>query len=163
MKVASFINALLLVFLGLILCVSYYEEYINHSAPCPLCILQRFFIASCGITLMFNVHGYYCIKSLAASLLSCLCGSLIALYQWSQLLINDGVTHAPTFFGVPMYVWSAMLFFYISLALFLMIFFMPKKAEINPNLFAKAAYSLFLILLLFSVGSTFYVCGLFIC
>ncbi|MCH9620837.1 MAG: hypothetical protein S4CHLAM20_02410 [Chlamydiia bacterium] len=130
---------------------------------CPLCILQRFFMCGVGVFLLFNIKGPYSFKNLAGSLLSCVLGSIVALYQWSQLLINDGVSHAPKILSLPMYVWSAILFFAVALTLFFMMFFMKREEKIKANLFVKVAFGAFTIILITQIFSAFYSCGLFLC
>lgn len=116
-----------------------------------------------GVGLMFNISNPIHYKNFALSLLSCVLGEAIALYQWSQLLINDGITKAVKILSLPMYIWAAFVFFGLSLALFFLIFFFEKEKGSFSNFFIKGAYWLFFVLSLSQIFVTFYSCGLFLC
>lgn len=163
MRVIAFFNSFLLYFLVFILSISYLEQFAFGNSPCPLCILQRFFIIGIGTPLMFNITGSMNIKNIALSLLSCFLGAIVSLYQWSQLLINNGVSHAAKIFSLPMYIWAALLFFGVSILLFLMLFFMQPNERIPCTTFVKFAYGLFLLMTISQVIITFFTCGLFLC
>ncbi len=162
-KVLSYCNSLLLYALVIILSISYVEEFIFGNSPCALCVLQRFFMVGAGVGLMFNISHPVHYKNFALSLLSCVFGATIALYQWSQLLINDGVTRAVKILSLPMYIWAAFVFFGFSLILFFLIFLFEKQKVAFSNIFIKGAYWLFFLLSLSQIFITFYTCGLLLC
>jgi len=157
------LNGLLLYFISLVLCFSYYEQYVHSSEPCVLCILQRFFMCGIGIPLVFNIQGSFNFRNIAASILSCILGGIVALYQWSQLLINDGVTNAPIILSLPMYIWSALLFFGVMIVLLFMLFLMNNEKGPRWTLSSMVSYGLFMVILLSQIFVTYYMCGVFIC
>jgi disulfide bond formation protein DsbB len=145
---------LLLYGLTIILFVSYIEEFIFKNSPCSLCIVQRFFMVGIGVGLMFNISSAINYKNFVLSLLSCLLGSIVALYQWSQLLINDGVTEAVKILSLPMYIWAAFVFFGYALALFLLLFIFKKEQVKVSNPFIKISFWLFFIVSLSQIFAT---------
>ncbi len=163
MKIFAFVNALLLYILFFVLLMSYYEEFVNARPPCSFCVMQRFFMVGIAVPLMFNVVGPISYKNTAASLLSCVLGSVVSLYQWSGLLINDGVSTSPKIFDFPLYIWSTFLFFAVALCLFAMLFFMKSSYPAHFNLFTKVGYCLFFIMMLFQIVTAFYSCGALMC
>ena len=156
-------NVFLIYLLICVLAISYVEQYIYGNSPCPLCILQRFFILGIGVPLLFNITGPVNYKNIATSILSCVLGAIISLYQWSQLLINNGVTDFVKIFDIPLYVWSTLLFFGISIILFLMIFLMDTEVELNLHIYSKIAYISFIALVIIQSITTFSLCGLGYC
>ena len=163
MKIFHFFNSLLLCFLIFILCISYYEEFIYLNEPCSLCILQRFFIVGIGVPLTFNITGPICYRNISGSILSCILGSIVSLYQWSQLLINDGVSYAPKILSLPVYIWAAMLFFGVAVVLLLLSCILQKDVFVKRNLFSRISYCLFLIMVLSQIIVSFSKCGPFLC
>ena len=161
MKVIEFFNSVLLYVLVFILSISYVEEFVFGNAPCPLCILQRFFMVGIGVPLTFNISRSIHFKNFSLSLLSCVLGAIVSLYQWSQLLINDGISNATKIFSLPMYIWAALLFFGVSLLLFFILFFMKNGKSIDFNWFIKISYWLFFLMTFSQVVTTFYTCGVF--
>ena len=143
--------------------MSFYEEFISHSPPCPFCVLQRFFMAAVAVPLLFNIQGGQIKKNFVVSLFACILGAIVALYQWSQLLINDGVSYAPKFLTLPIYIWSAFVFFGSALVIMSLLFFLKPDHLFQKGYFAKIAYSLMFMILIAEIGATFYTCGLFLC
>lgn len=103
---------------------------------------------------MFNISSAINYKNFVLSLLSCLLGSIVALYQWSQLLINDGVTEAVKILSLPMYIWAAFVFFGYALALFLLLFIFKKEQVKVSNPFIKISFWLFFIVSLSQIFAT---------
>jgi disulfide bond formation protein DsbB len=163
MKIFSFFNSVLLLFLILILSISYYEEFVYMNEPCSLCILQRFFIVGIGVPLTFNITGSACYKNVAASVVSCVLGSVVSLYQWSQLLINNGVSNAPKLFTLPIYIWAAILFFSVALILLLLSCILKETLVVKRTMLASFAYYLFLAMVASQIIVTFSKCGVFLC
>ncbi len=163
MKIFNFFNSLLLCFLIFILCISYYEEFIYLNEPCSLCILQRFFIVGIGVPLTFNITGPICYKNISGSILSCILGSIVSLYQWSQLLINDGISYAPKILTLPMYIWAAMLFFGVAVILLLLSCILQRDVLVKRNLFTTVSCTLFIVMVISQIVLTFSKCGLFLC
>jgi disulfide bond formation protein DsbB len=161
MKVLAFFNALILYGLVLVMCFSYYVEYSLGLPPCPLCMLQRFFMVGIGTCLMLNISGKFGFKNMTAAILSCVLGSMISLYQWSMLLMNDGISYAPHLFSLPLYIWSAALFLAIALVLFVMLFFMKESAVVPRNGFINLGYTLFLVALFSEIITAYISSGLF--
>ena len=163
MKVFNFFNSLLICFLIFILCISYYEEFIFLNEPCSLCILQRFFIVGIGIPLTFNITGPIRYRNISGSILSCILGSIVSLYQWSQLLINDGISYAPKILSLPMYIWAAMLFFGVAVILLLLSCILQRDVLVKSNFFSKLSCILFLLMVFSQIIVTFSKCGIFLC
>ncbi|MCH9617044.1 MAG: Disulfide bond formation protein B [Chlamydiia bacterium] len=161
MRVLATFNALILYGLVFVMCFSYYVEYSLGLPPCPLCLLQRFFMMGIGTCLMLNISGKLGFKNIAAAILSCILGSIVSLYQWSMLLTNNGISYAPQLFSLPLYIWSAALFLSTSLVLFIMLFFMKESACVPRNAFINLAYVLFLVALISEVITTYLSSGLF--
>lgn len=163
MKTIGLLNSCLLYFLMFVLVISFTEQYYFGNELCSLCVLQRFFMVAVGVSLTFNITWKLHFKHIGLGILGCILGSVIALYQWSILLENDGISHAPKIFSLPMYIWSAMVFFFVSLFLFVLLFSMKPEQKIHNNLFSTIAFGSFFLIAVIACVSTFISCGYNLC
>jgi disulfide bond formation protein DsbB len=154
-KFFNFLHSLLLYLLVFVLSVSYYEEFVYFHQPCALCILQRFFIFGIGVCLTFNITGPIRYRNISVAVLSSLLGSVVSLYQWSLMLINNGVSYAPKIFSIPMYIWGAFFFFFMAVFLLLLSWGIKDSRSLTKSWFSSLALCLFIAMTVSQVVSSF--------
>ena len=163
MKFICFINSLCVYFIGAVLLLSLYQGFTIGMVPCPLCLLQRFFLTGVAIPLLFNIRGGRHLKNFTASLFACILGALVAFYQWSQQIANSGVSHAPQILSQPLHVWSAIFFMALAVIIILMMLFLNPRENFASDLFAKIAYIFFAMILVAEMVLVFGTCGIMMC
>jgi disulfide bond formation protein DsbB len=162
-KFLSFINSVLVYFIGAVLLLSLYQGFAIGVSPCPLCLLQRFFLTGVAIPLLFNIKGGRQLKNYTASLFACMLGAVVAFYQWAQLIENNGVSHAPQIFSQPLYIWSAIVFMALAIIIIIMMLFMNPLENFKADLFGKVSYIFFAMILVAEMVLAFSTCGIMMC
>ncbi|KTD17419.1 disulfide bond formation protein B [Legionella jordanis] len=156
--------------LGLAICcavllVAFYQQLIDHSLPCPLCLLQRACFIAVGLCLCMNLMSGIRVSFYGLMILSSLLGLGIALRQIFIHISPGDLGYGSPLLGLYLYTWSA-IGFAIIIGL-LSIGLMFDRAFYEPSTRPKwpsyVLMSFFLLLILANGLSTFLECGPFIC
>lgn len=158
-------NSLGLIVICAVFIFAFAEQLLNHSLPCPLCILQRICFAGIGICLMMNLRLGFKPSHYGLMLLQALLGLAIASRQF---LLHSGLNdpgYGSPVLGMYFYTWSALIFLLIigciAVALTLERGLDDLYKASNRGFTVLMGFFLFLILA--NGISTFLECGPYIC
>lgn len=158
-------NALMLLVLMGILTAAYYQQYCKHEVPCPLCILQRLGMIGISTGLLLNLRFGVQIKHYAISILSCLVGGAIALFQMSLHFCPDSPSFGIPVCGLGLYTWSFIVFCcsLFAIIIFLFLYESDQKKKVSMNFFEHFAFFVLFALTVLNLITTYLECGLSYC
>ena len=104
------LNALGVLAICVVLLVAFYDQFVNHELPCPLCLLQRVACIAVLCGLLLNVvkgpkPDHYSIMIIGAFF-----GAAVSLRQISLHIIPPDPGYGQPFFGMHYYTWAFLVF-----------------------------------------------------
>ncbi|CEK09581.1 disulfide bond formation protein B [Legionella hackeliae] len=158
-------NILGLILTCIILGFAFYQQLIDHSLPCPLCLLQRLCFIAVGLCLCMNLMNGIRVSYYGLMFLASLLGLGIALRQIFLHISPGDLGYGSPLLGLYLYTWSAIGFVIIIGLLAISLLFERAFFEQSspPGRFTFILTCLFLLLILANGISTFLECGPFIC
>ncbi|KTC78185.1 disulfide bond formation protein B [Legionella brunensis] len=154
-----------LILVCLVLGFSFYQQLIEHTLPCPLCLLQRLCFIGVGLCLCMNLMNSIRTSYYGLMFLSALLGLGISLRQIFLHVAPSDVGYGSPLLGLYMYTWSAIAFVIIMGLVAIALLFERGFYESSsaPRHWHYLLSSLFLLLILANGISTFLECGFFEC
>lgn len=151
--------------ISFLLILAFLDQLFFHDLPCPLCLLQRISFVAIGLCFLMNLRIGFRPAHYGLMLLAALLGLAIATRQIYIHLSPNDPGYGMQFWGLHLYVWSAIGFITImSLIGIALIFDRGFKNPIKiQNKWLSALICLFLFLILANGISTFIECGPHVC
>ncbi|AKK24709.1 disulfide bond formation protein B [Pandoraea oxalativorans] len=114
-------NVAALVLISVALVGAFFEQFVKHELPCPLCLLQRAAFIGVGIGLAMNIRfgakpSHYVIALVATAI-----GLVISGRQTLLHVAPGADPYGSALWGLHLYVWSFLLFVAIGAAIVLML------------------------------------------
>jgi len=164
-KFHSIGNTLGLVVICAILILAFADQVYQHDLPCPLCLLQRLGFIAVGLCLCLNLKKGIHVSHYGLMILAAILGFCSALRQISLHTAPGDPGYGHNLLGIPMYVWSAIIFMTIIGCIAIAMLFEPGFTEKQQRIGRKsiALMSIFLILILANGISTLIECGTSVC
>lgn len=158
-------NMLGLVIVCIILIMAFYQQLIDHTLPCPLCLLQRVCFIGVGLCLCMNLREGIKISHYGLMILASLLGLGIALRQIFLHVTPGDLGYGSPLLGLYLYTWSAIGFVIIIGLIAISLLFERGFFETSsaPGRWLYLLMSIFVLLILANGISTFLECGPFIC
>jgi len=159
------VNALMILAIAILLCMSFILQYGFNELPCPLCLLQRvgFIITSIGF--MLNLRFGLRPSHYAITLLGALFTAFVALRQVALHVLPGTGAYGSSIFGFHLYTWSFIIaigiVLFTTIILGLDIQYIESKKK--PAAFTSVLHGLFALIFILTVGnfiSTLIECGL---
>ncbi|WED43336.1 disulfide bond formation protein B [Legionella cardiaca] len=164
-KVHQFGNFAGLVLICVVLALAFYQQLVEHTLPCPLCLLQRLCFIGVGLCLCMNLLNGIRINYYGLMLLTSLLGLGIALRQILLHATPGDLGYGTPILGLYLYTWSAIGFVIIMGVMAIALLFERgfHEQSSQPGRLSYLLASVFLLLILANGISTFLECGLSIC
>lgn len=159
------LNALGLLAVAAVLLAAFFDQFVFHDLPCPLCILQRAGFLGVAAGLALNVKFGPRPSHYAIMILSSLAGGAVSMRQTLLHIIPGEGAYGDAFFGLHFYAWALILFIVsITGSALLMLFdgqFVRPAAgtAVHRPVLGTAAMVLVLLLALANGLSTVIECG----
>ncbi|RAI03426.1 disulfide bond formation protein B [Acuticoccus sediminis] len=163
-RLAQQLNVLGLFALSAVLGVAFYDQFVNGSLPCPLCILQRAGFAAVGAGLALNVLRGPTPRGYGIMIIGAIAGGAVALRQIALHVVPGTGAYGPPFLGLHFYTWAFIVFAVIVLGCGLMLFLQREYGIAGrPGIFGTLAVLLFVLLVLGNGVSTLAECSTGLC
>lgn len=164
-KFHSIANALGLAIICVILILAFADQLYQHDLPCPLCLLQRAGLVAVGLCMCLNLKEGIHISHYGLMILAAILGFSAALRQISLHTTPGDPGYGHAMLGLPLYVWSAIVFMVIIACIAIAMLFEPgfKEKQQRPGRKSIALMSVFLVLILANGISTLIECGTSVC
>lgn len=148
------LNGLVLIIISTVLLSAFGVEIFEQEVPCPLCMLQRLCMIGAAIGCLLNVRFGIHMSHYGLTLLSCLCGGIVALRQISLHVCPGFPEFGIPILGLSLYTWSFIVFASTVLAVAGLLFlYNPPLKDFNES-FAFTTFGKLVFGLLFSVTAT---------
>ncbi len=156
------LNALMAIILMGIVTGAYYQQYVRHETPCPLCLLQRLAMIGASVGVLMNLRFGIRMRYTAFTLLSALFGGVVAGRQICLHICPGFPVFGYPVFGLSLYTWSFIAFFCTVVGVMILLFlYMPDQSiKQSLNWFEKFAFFMVLLLTFANVITTLIECGL---
>lgn len=152
-------NLLGLVGVCFILLIAFYQQFVFHELPCPLCLLQRAAIVGMGIGLVFNLMIKFREAHYGLIILSAITGLMIALRQiFLHVSPHDNGFGEP-FLGLHLYSWAALIFLSAIIVTSLLLLLDKWAGHIETNPVSRGLVLVFLLIVSVDTVSSFLECG----
>ncbi len=154
-----------LILISLILVISFLDQLSRHDLPCPLCLLQRIGFVAVGLCMCMNLKMGIKPSHYGLMILSALFGLAVALRQNFLHLTPNDPGYGHLIFGLYAYVWSAIIFTLMLIAIGGALIFERGFGEnqLKINRFSVVLILVFLSLILLNGVSTLIECGTLTC
>ena len=162
-----FLNTLGLLGICGVLSFAFAWQFAFNELPCPLCLLQRIGFILVGVGFLLNVRFGSSPLHYGVIIISALAGAVAAGRQTLLHIAPLDAGYGSPFLGLHFYTWAFIAFMAIIAwcGLLLMLDRAQNAASSSamPNLFARLAMWLFLVLVAANVVSTLLECGFGAC
>lgn len=156
-----FANALGLLVICAVLILAFWDQFVAHEIPCPLCLLQRIGFIAVGLGLCMNLCLGIRPSHYGLIVASALLGLAVSVRQIYLHIAPGALGYGPLFLGLYLYVWAAIAFTLIigltAIALTLEKGFSPSNPPANRRIFPLII--VFIGLIFANTISTFFECG----
>lgn len=162
------LNALGLIAVDTVLVLAFVDQLWFRDLPCPLCILQRagFFAAGSGLALnlIFGPRpSHY-----GLAILGSVGGAAVAMRQIVLHIVPGTGSYGDAVFGMHLYTWAFIAFGLMVIGSAVMLLDDRQFARVEPmsvrlRVLPLSALTLFLVLAVGNVISTFALCGMGLC
>jgi disulfide bond formation protein DsbB len=160
-KFCRFLNALMIFVLVGILCSAYFQQFVKHEEPCPLCLLQRLGMIGVAtgafLNLRFGIRPFF----YGLSMLSAIGGISVSIRQILLHICPGSPTFGIPVFGFGLYTWAFIAFACCFLGIsFLLMLYQPTFKAAKMNFLEKTAAFALIFVTAANVITTFIECGL---
>jgi disulfide bond formation protein DsbB len=135
-------------------------QLISHDIPCPLCLLQRVGILAIALPYILNImnyrHRFHYLISIIAALLT----MMPSIRQVFLHITPDSGSYGDTLLGLHLYTWVVILCISIILWSSILMTFCTNQPNYKKiGIFEKIILSIYFLIILFNIASTFLECG----
>jgi len=159
------LNAIGMLAMCAVLAMAFYDQFVHHDLPCPLCLLQRIGMVAVLCGLMLNVvrgpkADHYSIMLIAAFF-----GGAVSLRQISLHVVPGTGSYGSAFLGMHYYTWAFLVFALVILGTSIIAAYSTQYHKQHHLGFreqsgiAKLAIVVTITLVVMNVALTFAECG----
>ncbi len=160
-SIERFLNSLIPFIVTLVILAAFALQVFVHEVPCPLCYLQRVGMIAAGIGFLLNLRFGVHMSHYGLVLFSAFFGGFVALRQMFLHICPGTPPFGTPFLGLSLYTWS--FFIHVSFVLavaFLLFLFRQNEPHTRMTKWEKTVLSLFFVMVLGNILSTYLQCEL---
>lgn len=164
------LNALGLLAINAILLFAFYDQYVYHDLPCPLCLLQRVGFVALMFGFLLNIQNGPKSSHYGLILIASFYGAAVALRQISLHVIPGTRGCGDPFVGLHYYTWAFISFSVILLGISILLM-VPGQYKHEPSVICFKQQPVWIqgiivitfVIIAANAGSAFFECGVGAC